>query len=114
MGRARGKPVVSTVPSPRQSSLLTSGWSPKVSYQLEAGDYIEINGHLYKTLDTVSSDSAGNATLTLWPRIREAYPSGTTLVIRNPRGTFRMQHSAEWQVDFNHTYAFILNAREAL
>jgi len=47
---------------------------------------------LYQYVDQnpLSSDGSGNATLDIFPNVREPYPIGTPLVLTNPQGTFRL------------------------
>lgn len=47
--------------------LLTEGWQVSTPNLLLAGDYISIRNRLYQLLANASSDSAGDAVLTVWP-----------------------------------------------
>jgi hypothetical protein len=51
---------------------------------LTPGDWIMIPNRLY----LVTSVAGG--TLGIWPQIRESPPSGTAIILANPRGTFRL------------------------
>jgi hypothetical protein len=59
----------------------------------KAGDFIQIetgaNARLYKILDDVSSDGAGEATLLLAPKITVAHPDTTAIIYQSAKGLFR-------------------------
>lgn len=89
MGRARGVPKVIAAVAGSQT-LTTSGWMPNHPAQLLAGDYLQLGERLYRVLDQVGSDAAGNATLTVWPNLRETYAANTPLKLFNPTGLWRL------------------------
>lgn len=104
-GAATGTPLANTVGSPstnlkRGQELITDGWSTGVTGILKAGDYIQLgsgsSAHLHMQLVDVNSDSSGNATLDLWPRLRETVANDDEIVVVAPKGLFRML-SSEWQ-----------------
>lgn len=68
----------------------TTGWTPSVAGLLLPGDYIQIGFRLYRCLDTVTSDSSGNASFQIWPSLRETVTDGTTIVTENTQGLFRL------------------------
>ncbi len=41
--------------------------------------------------EIVNSDSGGNATLTVWPSIRETPADATPIVLAQPKGLFRLK-----------------------
>lgn len=55
-----------------------------------AGDYIEIEQRLYKVLNDVDSDSSGEATIDIWPRLRITSTNNTPVVSNPARGLFRL------------------------
>lgn len=82
------------------SQLVTSGWPASKYRLLLPGDYIQLGYRLYRNLDQVSSDSSGNATLNIWPSIRELVPAGTPLQFANTQGLFRRaDNSQAWSSD---------------
>ncbi|MBK1835003.1 hypothetical protein [Roseibacillus ishigakijimensis] len=89
MGRARGVPKVVTAIAGAQT-FTTSGWQPNHPAQLLAGDYLQLGDRLYRVLDTVASDPSGNATLTVWPNLREDYAAETEVKLFNPTGLWRL------------------------
>lgn len=89
MGWARGLPRVESA-NANEQSVVTRGWTPQVAYQLRAGDYIQLGDRLHKVLSDVHSDSNGEATLSVWPNLRETHAAGTEVITENPTGIFRL------------------------
>jgi hypothetical protein len=46
--------------------------------------------HLYVNPNPLNTDGGGNATLDIFPSVREALPAGSPLTLINPQGTFRL------------------------
>lgn len=67
-----------TPPGATSPSLLTVG----TGYQFPA--------RLYRVLDVVNSDANGNATITIWPSLREATVDGQAITFSKPAGLFRL------------------------
>ena len=77
-------------------TLLTDGWSAAVTGILKANDYIQIgttNARLYRVLKDVDSNSSGEATLDIWPRLRESPSDNTPILTSNTVGLFRLSAS---------------------
>lgn len=96
-GLIRGTPVVSGVNNAMATQLNTRGWTPDSFRLLLPGDYLQLGSvaseipcRLFKVLDVVDSDSNGNATITIWPSLREATTDGQAINFNNPQGTFRL------------------------
>lgn len=68
----------------RGRSLQTTGWNSSAAGVFVAGDYFGLDGHLYMVTSDVDADSSGNATIRIWPRLREPPLSGTLLTLENP------------------------------
>jgi hypothetical protein len=90
-----GAPVVnSSNPGynlPMTWSLVTRGWTASQFRLLMPGQQFQIGYRLYMLVDApVNSDSGGNATLTIWPSIRETPADGTQIVLAKPAGLFRL------------------------
>ena len=86
MGVADGAPVCATTSTTNQTSaisLATSGWTPNVFGQLLPGDYINVGARLHVVCEQVNSDSNGNATITIWPSLRESPANGAAIVLTN-------------------------------
>lgn len=71
--------------------------------------------HQYIGSSPLASDSDGNATLDIWPSIREAPPAGTLLTLANPSGLFRMSENLrQAPAKRNKTFTFQMKCREAI
>ena len=94
LGSGAGAPVVLTSSGtnlPMTNSLATAGWKASTNGVLLAGDRFQVGYRLYMVCDTVNSDASGNATITVWPSLRETPPDGTSLVLTKPAGLFRLK-----------------------
>lgn len=88
-GIATGTPVVNGA-SQVGAELITDGWTINTTGILLAGDYIQIGQRLYKNLVDVNSDGSGNATLDIWPELRESPTDNQTIVTSSAKGLFRL------------------------
>ena len=89
-GSALGSPVVSGS-NQTGYSLNTRGWINNGLMLLLPGDYIQIGYRLYKNLNVVTSDGSGNATLSIWPNLRDLPADGTTIQTKNCKGLFSLK-----------------------
>lgn len=117
-GVATGTPVVNGA-SQTGGSLVTDGWTVSTTGILKAGDYIQLgsgaSSRLHKVLDDVDSDGSGNATLQLWPDLREAPADNATITVTNPKGVFRLtSNAAAFNIDRMGLYGLVFGAQEAL
>lgn len=99
--------------------LNVSGLPASTNGYLKTGDYIQIGAgptaKLYKVLQDVNSDSAGEATLNLWPQVRFASPDQTPILVTNARGVFRLaSNEIGWDIDTSRIYGITFGAIEAL
>jgi hypothetical protein len=113
-GSAQGPGVTSgSFQAPFQ--LATKGWTPGQFALLSPGDWIQIGWRLYKVLDQISSDGAGNASFAIWPQIREIPPNGTAIVTTNAQGLFCMKSNVlKYSVSYLRTYGLSFEIREAI
>jgi hypothetical protein len=88
-GIATGTPKVSGGSNQGQT-LLTKGWTISQTGILKKGDYLQIGNYLYKNLNDVNSDGSGNATLDIFPVLRETYADDTAIVVTGAQGIFRL------------------------
>lgn len=88
-GTATGTPRVNGASQTGQT-LITDGWTINITNILRKGDYIQLGNRLYKVLLDVNSDGSGNATLDIWPRIRESPADDTAITTNNTVGLFRL------------------------
>jgi len=78
----------------------TTGWTPSTANLLLPGDYIQIGYRLHRALDPVSSDSGGNATISIWPSLREA-PANANVITSGTQGLWRLaSNQRDWSSDY--------------
>lgn len=110
-GTAGGTPLVNGASQTGQD-LITDGWDLS-AVVLKAGDYIQIDDTLYKVLEDVTSDGSGNATLSLFPKIRVAHDTNSTIVVSSAKGLFRLADNVSgWSSDDNRHYTITFSAVE--
>jgi hypothetical protein len=99
-GVADGAPVVTAgtgLNAVGGVSLVTRGWTPNKYRQLMPGDYIQVKLRLYQVTAQVNADASGNATISLWPSLRETPDDATPVHLVNPRGVFRLSsNKRQW------------------
>jgi len=118
-GVATGTPVVNGAQSSMSNTLATKGWTHGVTGILKAGDLIQLGTgaqqRLYKVLTDADSDSSGDATLDIFPVLREGVSDNQSITITNCQGTFRlMANDREWTVDAAKIYGITFKAEEAI
>jgi hypothetical protein len=72
-----------------------------------------LDARLHKSLTEVSSDANGKASVDLWPRLREAPPDFSALVLTDAKGTFRLREAPGWTLDEMLHYGISFKAMEA-
>ena len=92
-GVASGAPVVSGA-GQTGYSLVTSGWTPETLSILLPGDLIQVGYRAYKVMDVVSTDNSGNATLAIWPNLRDQPQDGAPIKTRNCAGLFTLKNNS--------------------
>lgn len=100
-------------------SLITSGWTPDALGVLRRGDYFQLGSgtatRLYKVVSDIDADPAGQATVEIWPNLRESSTNGEPLVTNAPKGTFRLATGEVlWSTDELAFYGVTFGAREAI
>lgn len=100
LGVAAGAPVVaagSGLNAVGAVSLSTRGWTANKYGQLLPGDYLQIGLRLHQVTAQVNSDASGNATIAIWPSLRETPADGTAIDLTNPVGVFRLSsNKRQW------------------
>jgi len=89
-GSASGTPVCNGVTPAMSYTLTTRGWTPSTYRLLLPGDHLQIGYRLHRVLTQVNSDSSGDATISVWPSIREATTDGEPVILNHPQGLFRL------------------------
>lgn len=102
-GNPLGSPLVNgTTPQfPGSQTLATKNWTANKTGLLLPGDYFQVGYRLHRVLDTVNSDSSGQATINIWPSLREVCVDNEPLVLNNPLGLFRLAtNTRTWSSDY--------------
>lgn len=89
-GSVKGQPLVNGLQSPMATTLVTKGWTPNSYRLLLPGDYLQVGFRLHRVLDVVNSDANGDATISIWPSLRDTLADGQAIVLNEPVGLFRM------------------------
>lgn len=93
-GTANGNPKVNGSGQQTGVSLLnTKGWAVNSNGVLLEGDEFQVGNRLYKVLNDVNSDGSGNATIDIFPGLRESPADNDTLNLYSPKGLFRLASS---------------------
>jgi hypothetical protein len=73
------------------TSIGTVGWQASQAGVLLKGDLFQLGYRLHMVVDAaVNSNSAGAATFSIWPSLREQPTAGAALVLKWPKGLFRL------------------------
>lgn len=98
--------------------LVTDGWTAGQTGILKAGDWLQLGtgstARLYKVMADANSNGAGQATLTLWPRLRSSPADNAAIVVSSPVGKFMLGAEPEWSIDEAHIYGLSFQAVEDL
>ena len=112
-GAALGTPQVKGADQ-TGSTLVTDGWDADVTGVLKAGDYIQVGERLHKLLDDADSDATGEATLSIWPRLRESPADNAIVTINGAKGRFCLAGNVNgWSTDDLMMYGLSFSAEEA-
>jgi len=90
-GSCSGSPLVNGAQAAMATTLVTKGWTVNAFRLLLPGDYLQVGYRLHRVLNVVNSDSTGNATISVFPSLREAVTDGETIILNQPKGLFRLQ-----------------------
>ena len=114
-GTALGSPVVAGA-SQAGKEIATGGWTANQTNLLKAGDYLEIDNRLYMVTNDAAPDGSGNATIDIWPSIRQPAPSnGASITTSNCKTLFRLDgNSVGWVATPDFVYEIAFGAIEAL
>lgn len=115
LGSALGVPVTSGTNNAMATSLTTSGWTASQFRLLVAGDHLQIGYRLHMVVDAaVDSDASGDATIDIWPSLREAPAAGTQIVLAKPMGLFRLASNQRgWQSSPRRALTMSFDVEEA-
>ncbi len=93
-GSAAGTPLVDNTGLggnlAMNQALTTKGWTANAVGVLRRGDQIQVGYRLYACLEDVSADLNGNATIPVWPSLRELPTDSSPIVTANSQGLWRL------------------------
>lgn len=93
--------AVSTDNAAMAQTLVTKGWVPSSFRLLLPYDALQIGYRFHYVLNQVDSDASGNATLAIFPSLREQPADGTPIILNRPKGLFRLaQNKRGWSDDY--------------
>ena len=115
---APGTPVVNGA-SQTGGTLAIDGLPASATGYLKAGDYIQLGSaataQLYKVLNDEDSNGSGEATLDIWPNLRSSPSDGSTVVVANAKGVFRLaSNETSWNINRLSLYGITFGATESL
>lgn len=118
-GVATGTPLSNGVAAASQNQLPIDGCTINTTGWMKAGDYIHLvlggKYRLHMLLQDVDTNGSGQTTLTLWPKLREAVPDNTPIVVTNTLGQWRLGQSfTERTIDVGSNYSQSFTCVEAL
>lgn len=104
-GNPRGVPVVDMSMAGSNivgaQTLRTKGWAANCFGLLLPGDNLQIGYRLHKVLDRVNSDANGNASISIWPSMRDLPTDGEKVVLKAPVGLYRLAtNKRTWSSDY--------------
>lgn len=76
------------------TTLVTAGWKANQARLLLPGDYLQVGYRLHMVLQAIGSDSGGNASINVWPSLREQPSNGAQAILKCPKGLFRLAANA--------------------
>jgi hypothetical protein len=115
LGSNLGTPLVRVATVAGDEAVLTKGWTVSQSDALKAGDFIQIGTRLHMVLQDADADASGNATVNVWPPIRQVHAVDAPVITRNARGVFALDANAvEFTRGVNGYNGAILRAVEVV
>ena len=99
--------------------LAIDGCPSSATGYLKAGDYIQIgtgaSSRLHKVLQRADSNSGGQATLAIWPALRESPIDGAQIIVSSCVGLFRLNSGqTSWDINQASVYGMTFGAVEAI
>lgn len=92
-GTVAGSPVVNGA-GQTGPTLDTRGWTPGATGVLRESDWFQLGSgaaaRLYQNLTDVDADGSGNATLDVWPDVKDQPADGEGIITTDPVGQFRL------------------------
>lgn len=112
-GAAGGAPVVDGAGQQRTKTLATRGWTPGAEC-MKAGDWIQVGQRLHMVTVAAAADGSGNATLDIWPRVRDVLVDGQEIITANTKALWRLTGTIGWNITEAQLYGISFSCEEAL
>jgi hypothetical protein len=117
-GSALGAPLVNGA-GQTGKTLVTDNWNVSITNLLKPGDEFQLGtasvSRLYKVTAPVNSNGSGQATIEIWPRLRESPADNAVIWTESPKSVWRlMSNDSEWSVGVARIYGLRFSCREAL
>jgi hypothetical protein len=114
-GSGAGTPLVNGA-SQSGFTLNTKGWTAGASGVLKPGDWLQIGYRAYRViLSQVDANGSGNATINIYPPLRESPSDGDSINLNNVKVLMRLKTNArKWSETAARVYGFQFDCREAL
>lgn len=118
LGRSTGNPVLAEDAAAGSRTVEVTGWTPNTPKILRAGDWVQIGDQLSRVRVDCHSDSAGVATLDIWPKLMISMHEGTAVKVRPAKGIFRFTSDLPaWDIvaaDLNRSHSFRLTGSQVI
>lgn len=100
-GVGTGTPLVKGA-SQTGYDLVTDGWTISQTGIVKAGDWLQIgtttSSKLHMIMADANSNGSGEATLTLWPRLRSSPADNAVLSVTAATGIWRLSGNVPWSI----------------
>jgi hypothetical protein len=103
-GSVAGTPLVDNTVSGGNAAMSQTlgikGFTASATKVLARNDWIQFGYRLHSVLEDVNADSSGNATVPIWPSIREVPTDSSAIITSNTVGLFRLaQNKRTWSAN---------------
>jgi len=100
-------------------TFLLDGCPTSVTGYLKAGDYIQLGAasttRLYRVLADVNTNSSGEATIDIWPDLRESPSNNAAVTVTSTKGLFRLSsNESSFTLNNSSIYGISFGAVEAI
>lgn len=86
-----------------------------MSGTLLAGDYIQLGTGANSRLHQVLQDQSGSGTLSIWPKLRTSYLTGSSVTFNEAKGVFRLASNvSSWSINNASAYGISFDCVEDL
>jgi len=115
---APGTPLVNGA-SQTGNILAIDGCPNSATGYLKAGDYIQLGSasstRLYKVLEDIDTNASGEASISIWPDLRESPSDNQAVTVSNAKGLFRLaSNESSFNINQASVYGITFGAVEAI